>query len=139
MTVGSQLHVESVTILRILCSEVRLRHHEEKRIAKVNPDTAVGMKKLLEVVLSAPAATPSAATQRQVSSELLTHKILTQIRQLTQDINSWSIYHTVIVNFLTIQAKYEMWRTESGVEHVTVDGQSEPLHPRGLYLIQRVF
>ena len=101
----------------------------------MNPDTAVGMKKLLEVVLSAPVATPSAATQ--VSSELMTHKILIQIRWLTQDTNSWSIYYTVIVNFLT--RLYEMWRTESGVQHVTVDGQSEPLHPRGLYLIQRVF
>ena len=39
----------------------------------------------------------------------------------------------MIVNFLTIQARDEMWRAESGVEHVTVDGQSEPLHPRGLY------
>ena len=89
------------------------------------------MKKPLEVVLSAPVATPSAATQRRVSSELLTHKILTQIRQLTQGTNSWSIYYTVIVNFLTVQARDEMWRSESGVEHVTVDGQSEPLHPQG--------
>lgn len=78
MTLGSQLHIESVTILRTLHSEGRLGCHEEKKIAKVNPDIAVGMKKLLEVVLSAPVATPSAATQ--VSSELMTRKILIQIR-----------------------------------------------------------